>query len=65
MQDINTRILKRALIMSKRKVDCIYDNLELERRKKERMVRAMKSRNRTPINIQELYKMIVVGGRKS
>jgi len=65
MQYINARILKRVLIMSKRKVSCIYDNLETERRHKERMVRAMKGRAHDPINVQELYKMIVVSGRKS
>lgn len=34
IQDINARILKRVVLMSKHKVDYIYDNLELERRRK-------------------------------
>lgn len=64
MQDINTRIMKRVVIMSKKKVDFIYDNLEMERKKKERMVRSLKSRTKGPLNIHELYKLLVVAGKK-
>lgn len=61
LNELNQSIMKRVILMSKKRVDYIYDDLEESRKKKERMVKNARGCQKGPIDIRQLYHYIVSG----
>lgn len=59
MKSIDKKIAKRLVILTGKKAECIYDDLEKSRRDKEMILQGMRGKSKRNINAKELYRILV------